>query len=316
MPRTRSLALLLPLAVAGGLLAAPPSAAAPRPMSYALPALATFPEGITTTRGTFYVTSTTNGTVVRGNVRTGETEVFLAPESDGRTTAVGLEVTRSGDRLVIAGGDTGKVFVYDARSGELVASYDNDEETTFLNDVTFDKQGNAYITDSQNPVLYRLSAAQVASGGGELEEFADFEGTALDYETGFNANGLAVTPNGRYLLVVQSNTGELFRVDLRTRAVREVDLGGAEVEAGDGIELRGNTLYVVRNRFGIITEVKLSRNAARGRVVSETTDNSLAFPTTAALAVRPSLIVNSQFDQRGPDGDPTTPFTVTSLRRP
>ena len=33
---------------------------------------------------------------------------------------------------------------------------------------------------------------------------------------GFNANGIALTPNGRALLVVQSATGLLFRVNPRT----------------------------------------------------------------------------------------------------
>ena len=41
-----------------------------------------------------------------------------------------------------------------------------------------------------------------------------------------NANGIAPTPDGRGLLVVQSSTGFLFRVDPRTGVARQIDLGG------------------------------------------------------------------------------------------
>ncbi len=321
--RTRPLALLVPLALAGGLLAAPPSAAHPRPSSYVLPGDtipggAVFPEGITATRGTFYVSSTTDGTIFRGDVRRGTTEVFVEGPDDRSRTAIGLEVTRRGDRLVVAGGGTGTVSVYDTRTEDLVARYSNGltAPSTFLNDVAFDREGNAYITDSRNPVLYRLSAEQVRSGGGSPERFVDFTGTAFEYlpAPNFNANGIAIPRNGDFAIVVQSSTGRLFRVDLDSKQVTQVDLGGATVTNGDGLELRGRTLYVVRNSNEVITEIRLNGRGTAGRVVDETTDESLAFPTTAVFAQGRLLLVNSQFDRRGENVTPDLPFTVSSLR--
>ena len=322
MPRVRSLALLLPLALTAPVLATAPATAAPRPTVYELPGGtipggAVFPEGITATRGTFYVSSTTDGTIFRGDVRRGTVEVFVEGPDDRSRTSIGLEVTRRGDRLVVAGGATGTVSVYDTRDGDLVERYRNGltSDNTFLNDVAFDREGNAYITDSRNDVLYRLSAEQVRSGGGELEKFVDFTGTAFRYDpAAFNANGIVISENGDLAIVVQSGTGKLFRVDLDSKEVSEVDLGGATVENGDGLELRGRTLYVVRNRDEVITEVRLNGQGTSGRVVDETTDESLAYPTTAVFAQGRLLVVNSQFDRRGAGLSPDLPFTVTSLR--
>ncbi len=317
------LALLLSLVLSAPLVATS-AAAEPRPDSYVLPGTNVFPEGITARGRTFYVTSTATGAVFRGDVKDQQVQTFLPGGQDGRTTAIGLEVSPDGDRLVVAGGATGLVFVYDTSSGELVARFSNGltgREQTFLNDVAFDRAGNAYVTDSVNDVLYRIPAAQVergASGTQSLPVFVDFTGTAFGYVAGFNANGIAVTPDGRYAVVIQSNTGELFRIDLTTRRVQQVDVGGADLTAGDGIELRGRTLYVVRNRLEQIAEVRLSGDLLRGRLVDATTyREETAFPTTAAFAAGRLLVVNSQFDQRDAQGrptNPTNPFTVSSLK--
>ena len=207
--------------------------------------------------------------------------------------------------------------MYDTRDGSLVARYDNGLTDTFVNDVAFDRAGNAYVTDSFAPRLYRIPAEQIeqgVSGTQPLPTFVDLSRT-VRYRPGFNANGIVVTPDGRYAVVVQSNTGLLFRVDLRSGTVQRIDLGGATVTAGDGLELQGRTLYVVRNALERVAEVRLSGDLSSGRLVGEVTDPSFAFPTTAAIAAGRLLVVNSQFDRR-PSGDPVVPFTVTSVRKP
>jgi len=128
----------------------------------------------------------------------------------------------------------------------------------------------------------------------------------------FNANGLAVTPDGRYLIVVQTDTGRLFRISTASGVVEEIDLGGERVTHGDGVVLQGRTLYVVRNVNQAVSEVRLSGDLTRGRVVQTVTDPSFRFPTTAALAQGRLLVVNSQFNNR----NSPEPFTVSSLKRP
>ena len=79
-------------------------------------------------------------------------------------------------------------------------------------------------------------------------------------------NGIAATPNGRTLFVVQSNTGRLFRVDAARGVSTEVTLTGGEgglLPNADGILLDGRTLYVVQNRLNKIAVVRVSNAGAR-----------------------------------------------------
>lgn len=323
MSKFRFTFILAALALALGAVAPEPVRAAPaagtsgspRPTRYILPGDAVFPEGIAYQRSTgdFFVSSTTDGTIFRGNVREEQTEIFLPGGSDGRTTATGMKVDREG-RLFIAGGSTGQMFVYDTATGALIDKFDNGLETTFINDVAVTRDGTAYFTDSLNPFLYRVSTGE--GGALTFETWLDFTGTPLTYQPGFNLNGIAATPNGKYLIVVQSNTGKLFRIDTATKEVVEIDLGGATLTNGDGILLQGRRLYVVRNRQEEIVEVRLSGDLSRGTVVSSTTDPSFAFPTTIASARGRLLVVNSQFDKRAPGMTPELPFTVSSIHKP
>jgi hypothetical protein len=100
------------------------------------------------------------------------------------------------------------------------------------------------------------------------------------------------------------------------KQVVEIDLGSATLTNGDGLLLKGTALYVARNSLGLIAKVRLSNNYTKGRVVSETTDPSFAFPTTIAEARGRLLVVNSQFNRRGPPPTPVLPFTVSSVRIP
>ena len=148
---------------------------------------------------------------------------------------------------------------------------------TFLNDAVVAPDGSVYITDSQRPVLYRIGPDDYATDGVEtLAVFLDFTGTALQYvPTGFNVNGIAATPDGRYLVLAQSNTGQLYRVERgRPAGVSRSTSGGASV-SGDGLVLRGRTLYAVeRQRSGgaTVVEIRLSGDLGSGTVLSRTTD--------------------------------------------
>ncbi len=166
--------------------------------TYPLPGEQVFPEGIALNEATgdFFVGSTTDGTVFRGNVAEPgeEAEVFLEPGDDGRSTAIGMKIDPEG-RLFIAGGDTGRMIVYDTNTGELVGSFSDDEEMTFINDVALTPDGSAYFTDSRNPKLYWV----FPEGSYEFEPFLSFEGTVLEYDESLNLNGIAASEDSRYL---------------------------------------------------------------------------------------------------------------------
>jgi sugar lactone lactonase YvrE len=300
-------------ALATAVLFASAAGSTPRPDSYVLPGDQVFPEGIAYDEGTgnFYVGSTTDGTVFRGHVKDPAAQVFLAPGRDGRTTAIGMKVDGQG-RLYIAGGDTGLVFVYDTSSGAFIRRFTTGfGGAQFLNDLAIVK-GDAFVTDSLRPVLYRVPEEAVVAGAtqGTLDPWLDFTGTALVYQPGFNLNGIVASEDGRYLIVAQSNTGKLFRITIATKQVEEIVLN--EQVSADGLWLRGRTLFAVARPD--IAKVQLSGDLTSGQVVSRTLDPSLRFPTTIAIARGRLLVVNSQFDKRG--GTPELPFTVSSIAVP
>src|SRR5918992_581011 len=115
------LTLLGTLALAGA------AAGDPRPSSYTLPGDAVFPEGVAfqPSTGFFYVSATGDGTIFRGHVSEPAAAEFLAGGEDGRTTAIGLEVDDT--RLYVAGGTTGRVWVYDTETEALLAAFSTGE---------------------------------------------------------------------------------------------------------------------------------------------------------------------------------------------
>ena len=268
------------------------------------------PEGIAVGKGsTFYSGSRADGAIYRGDLRTGEGSIF-APGVPGRV-AVGLKVDQRGRYLFVAGGPTGQAYVFDADSGALVANYALTAPGTFVNDVIVTRDA-AYFTDSARPVLYRLPLGQ----GGRVDPAATTEEIVLggDWQQvpGFNANGIEATPNGEWLIVVNSTVGALYRVDPRTGVATQIDLGGASVAAGDGLLLQGSTLYVVRNQLNTIVVIDLSSDLLQGTVSGEITSPLFDVPTTIAMFGSSLYAINARFST---PPTPTTPYSVVRVPR-
>lgn len=258
------------------------------------------PEGIVTGRGsTFFAGSVADGAIYRGDLRTGEGDVFV-PSTEDRV-AIGLSYDRRSDSLFVAGGGTGEAYVYDASTGETAGVYRFTDPGSFVNDVVVTRTA-AYFTDSFRPYVYRLPLGP----GGRLPDRSDVEEVALggDFEfveDSFNANGIDAPPDGEYLIVVNSTTGELYRVDPDSGLASRIDLGGETVTNGDGILLDGRTLYVVRNRLNRIAVVRLDRDATGGDVVGTITDDDFDVPTTVAEFGNALYAVNARFGIDNPD---------------
>jgi hypothetical protein len=289
----RRLALLVLALLA---LALPATAAAHHPSGSPFPKLIALPvgfqpEGIAIKHETFFVGSIPTGAVYRGDLRTGTGDVLVQPQA-GRA-AIGLKVSRDG-RLFVAGGPTGKAFVYDARTGAPLAEHALAGGTPFMNDVAL-RHGTAYFTNSRAPEVFA-----VPLGGGPVRHIAitgDFQQTGDPTAT--NLNGIAVAGHDT-LVLVQTNTGKLFAAAADTGVANEIDLGGANVLNGDGLLLIGRVLFVVQNRLNQIAVVFLSRDLTRGRVVKTITDPAFDVPTTIAAAHRHLFAVNARFGTPSP----------------
>ena len=209
---------------------------------FASPGDQVFPEGVAydMAMGEFYIGSTTDGTIYRGNLATGEVEVFSPGGDDGRTTAIGMKVDEDG-LLYVAGGATGTVFVYNTRDGNFLGAFANElgEGETFLNDIALSGDGTAYVTDPVSPVVFRVPGftSGLSTVGGtppanmNLETTVELSGTPAEYTEGFNFNGIVATDDGADLIAVKSNTGQLFRISLDGFEITEIDLGGQALKA-------------------------------------------------------------------------------------
>jgi len=263
------------------------------------------PEGIAIgPGGTGYVGSLADGDVYVFDVRTGDEITIL--EGPG-TPSVGLKIDNR-DRLFIAGGPTGGARVIDADTGDILETYDFTDAPTFVNDVVVTRDA-AWFTDSQQAQLYKLPFGP----GGALPDAEAFEVVPLTGEweqaSGFNANGIAETPDHQALLVIQSATGTLFRVDPSTGDATIVDLGGESLANGDGLLVVGRTLYVVQNQSNAVAVVRLDSGGTSGELIDRLSDADFQVPTTVARFGSSLFLPNARF------GTPPTPDTEYSVVR-
>ncbi|MEL3947320.1 MULTISPECIES: SMP-30/gluconolactonase/LRE family protein [Streptomyces] len=259
------------------------------------------PEGIAIGRAPYaYLGSLGTGAVYRADLRTGRGEL-LHPGVPG-VPAVGMKVGRDG-LLYVAGGASGSARVLDLRTGAIVATYQLAAETGhFVNDVHLGAD-RAWFTDSSDRVLYGVPLGR--GGQGDVRHVR--LGGDWQQEPGvFNANGITSTPDGRALIVVSSQpVGRLYRVDPRTGHADEIRLKGADgVPNGDGLVRVGRTLFVVQNRFNVVTGFRLGADGRSAALRHRLTDPRFDIPATAARFGDRLYLVNARFTT------PPTPDTT------
>lgn len=157
---TALLALLLPPALTAG-------ASTPSADDVIVLRGANSAEGIAAGEGTtFYAGELLTGDIFRGDIHDGKAKRFIdVPE--GRM-AVGMKADTRNDLLFVAGGTTGKAYVYDTDTRKQVKEYDL--APGFINDVTLSRDG-AWFTNSAAPELYFVPVSR----RGELGGAADVE---------------------------------------------------------------------------------------------------------------------------------------------
>jgi sugar lactone lactonase YvrE len=284
------------------------------------------PEGVAFDRrsGDFFVSATGDGSIYRGELGDTATPVPVFIRGAAGQSATGLKV-RFG-RLYVAGASTGTIKVYDVRSGALLATFDTkggDSSPTFINDLDVTERGDVYATDSARPAIYHLSAAEIAAGTPAPKPIAagDVISTSpeIPFTAGaFNLNGIVARHGFRRdeLIVVNSNTGQLFRVAVGKdgRRIQELKVKGGPFPGGDGLLIDRGRLIVVQGSAdgfpnGVLDFIELRHDGRKGRLEDRRTDDSFQGPSTIARARDRYLVVNADF------ATSTPPFTVTALAR-
>ena len=155
----------------------------------------------------------------------------------------------------------------------------------FANDMAFDKSGNIYVNNSASPIIYKVSQ------DGKAEVFVTSDNWKGE---GFNLNGIVCNQKEDYLLVCQSNTGEIYKVDIKTKKISKVNTG--LILGADGMVLHKNELIVISNSSKKITKLTSTDNWAtaksEGEVISEMT-----FPTTGTRVNGKYYVLNAKLNE-------------------
>ncbi|MEU1365842.1 SMP-30/gluconolactonase/LRE family protein [Streptomyces sp. NPDC005803] len=217
-----------------------------------------YPEGVAwdPTRRAFLVGSALKGTL--SVIRLDGTVEELAP-SLGMVSTLGIRVDTARNRILVAYSDfwirqrlevgdqppTSGVAVFALDTGKLQRRIDVAQglARTFANDLTFDPQGNIYVTDSVSATLQRIDLA------GHVTPVVTDPRFAADI---VGLNGITWHPDG-YLLALRYDNGAMFRITPNApagRRVAEVALPRPLVGT-DGLALRPDgSLVVVTNSIG------------------------------------------------------------------
>src|SRR5262245_48812586 len=196
-------------------------------------------EGIFIEGNTFWAGDTTNGAVLKGDIRTGESSILVPAAAQGAKAAFGVFVDKW-NRLWVAGGGAPNAnerhaFVYDADTGALVKDimvatgpFPAGSAVGIINDVTVTKDA-AWFTNTNNAanpganVLFKVPLGKHGEIGMPVQVPIPFIG----------ANGIEATPNGKTLLVVSIALSTYWKIDAETGAATQITLDQP------GLALRG-----------------------------------------------------------------------------
>jgi hypothetical protein len=179
-----------------------------------------YPEGITYNYkiNKFLISSFAEGTIYAVDEQ-GNTEPFIV--DDRLISTFGLHIDNKYNRLYVATSDIGvrnrkhpegqkfaAIGIYNPDTAEVINFVDlgsllpNDKH--LANSITTDDLGNAYVTDSYAPIIYKIDPIGNASIFLKSDKFRG---------EGINLNGIIYHPDG-YLITIKKSDGLLFKIPL------------------------------------------------------------------------------------------------------
>ncbi len=201
----------------------------------------------------FVVGSLTRSEVGLVDPQTGDYTTFVTDTNLALVT--GIYADNANNRLLVASGDfgfslnsvgLGKVAylgIYNLTTGAKIAGVDlstlhPENSFVFANDIAIDNSGNIYITDSYNPVIYKVNSANEPSifldGGEAFENVPGGGGLAL--------NGIVYIDGN--LIVGKTDSGELFKVPV-ANPTSFINVDVPNYLGSDGFELRSDGAIVM-----------------------------------------------------------------------
>ncbi len=271
----------------------------PNFVSYNTGLVPVFPEGIEfdTDRASFLVSSSAGLGIrlidLEGNVTTLVSEsIFL-----GNGT-FGLQIDKSNNRLLVVSSSlldasVAHLFSFNLGNGSMI--FDADLSTlspglNFVNDVAVDADGNAYVTNSDQGIIFKVDI----NGNAEIF-FQDDSFTPENPAIQIGFNGIDYHEDG-FLLVSHYLSDKIYKLEIANPStLQEVSLPSGFVRGGDGIYLDGNELVVVNNAgVPFVSKFVSNDSWASGTLEGDTYATGDIFPTTV-VKVGDDYMVNMSY---------------------
>ncbi|WOG88997.1 hypothetical protein DCAR_0208232 [Daucus carota subsp. sativus] len=200
---------------------------------------------------------------------------------------LGLAVDTQHRRIVavVHSSSSPAVASYNLRNGSrifltLLPDSNATASSAGANDVAVDFSGNAYVTNSASNLIYKVNKDGEFS---VLSRSPIFSQSAVEPNTPYSScglNGVVYVSKG-YLLVVQSNTGKMFKVNVDDGSARTVLLNKA-LTAADGMAVRRDGVVVVASREKAYF-IKSDSSWSEGVVFDETALDAERFASAVTI---------------------------------
>jgi sugar lactone lactonase YvrE len=278
-----------------------------------------FPEGVAAASdGTFFVGSLNEACIMRAQPGASQMEPFIQPGANGLVSVLGLWADEKRGLLWACSSDAGNgrlagsapvgVKAFDLHAGTALGSY-NFPGGGFANDLTFDAQGNLYVTDSWTPRILRLR-----SGGAELEEWINDPRLGAEQ---WSLNGIDFDPSENAIFTVNQRAGLLFRIAIEpdgSAGAATLIQTSQELRRPDGLKvIAPHTLATAEGGAGGMSVISVEGNTAQACRVPASLDGV----TTFAYFQGSAWVVEGQSDHfwdpanAGPNADP--PFRIVAV---
>jgi hypothetical protein len=281
-------------------------------------------EGFALGKGTTAYSGSPDGSIYKVNLRNGQGEILVDAIDPLDCFNLGMRVDRRTNYLFVANCFYGTATVYDPDAGgDPIKVYQLDDSGAgLINDLAITRDA-VYFTDFWQPFIYRLPLSK----NGRIPEAAD-AAVAIpltgDFEVGDNvfgafANGIVATPDGKTLIVGNSGTSKIFRVDPTTGHADEIVVSPPLSEGFiDGIVMRDGILYILTpydpTPVDTIQVVLLSDDMLTGTLLGTITDDDMDGVASGALHGDSLYVNNARYNTLfAGELTPETPFWITKL---
>lgn len=269
-------------------------------------ALESYPEGVAFDKSSnvYYVSSARLGEI--GQVTPQGVYTILHVDTTLKST-YGLKIHPDGKRLFVCVSDANyskytnpatrmkmaRLISLDLKTGKKLSDIDLSllvPGKHFANDLTFDTQNNAYVTDSFAGAIYKVTT------DGKTSIFAKNE---LFKTEGVGLNGIVFHPDG-YLIVDNSAKGQLYKIDIKNPKNVEKIAIEQYFTGSDGLLLtdRNTLTMVVNGGIDKIFQLSSNDNWQSAKVTASTlVSDRFTYPSTATQNGADIWVMNAQFNQ-------------------